>query len=29
MMIAYMQDAWRAIGVEMTPRAMEFSALVE
>ena len=28
-MIAYMQDAWRAIGVEMTPRAMEFSALVE
>ena len=28
-MIAYMQDAWRAIGVNVTPRAMEFSALVE
>jgi peptide/nickel transport system substrate-binding protein len=28
-LIAYMQDAWRAIGVEATPRAMEFSALVE
>jgi peptide/nickel transport system substrate-binding protein len=28
-MVAYMQDAWRAIGVEMTPRAMEFAALVE
>jgi peptide/nickel transport system substrate-binding protein len=28
-MIAYMQDAWRTIGVEATPRAMEFSALVE
>ena len=28
-LIAYMQDAWQAIGVEMTPRALEFSALVE
>ena len=28
-MVAYMQDAWQAIGVEMTPRAMEFAALVE
>jgi peptide/nickel transport system substrate-binding protein len=28
-LVAYMQDAWKAIGVEMTPRAMEFSALVE
>ncbi|MGH2617213.1 MAG: ABC transporter substrate-binding protein, partial [Thermomicrobiales bacterium] len=28
-LIAYMQDAWRAIGVEPTPRAMEFSALVD
>ena len=27
--VAYMQDAWRAIGVEMTPRALEFPALVE
>jgi peptide/nickel transport system substrate-binding protein len=28
-MIAYYQDAWKAIGVELRPRAMEFSALVE
>jgi peptide/nickel transport system substrate-binding protein len=28
-LIAYMQDAWRAIGVDMTPRAVEFSALSE
>jgi peptide/nickel transport system substrate-binding protein len=28
-LVAYMQDAWRAIGVEMTPRALEFAALVE
>ena len=28
-LIAYMQDAWRAIGLEPTPRAMEFSALVD
>ncbi len=27
--IAYMQDAWRQIGVEATPRAMEFSAMIE
>ena len=27
--VAYMQDAWREIGVDMTPRATEFSALVE
>src|SRR5215207_8459746 len=26
-LIAYMQDAWRAIGVDMKPRAVEFSAL--
>ncbi len=28
-LIAYMQDAWRGIGIDVTPRAMEFSALVE
>jgi peptide/nickel transport system substrate-binding protein len=28
-LVAYMQDAWRAIGVEATPRAVEFSSLVE
>jgi peptide/nickel transport system substrate-binding protein len=27
--VAYMQDAWRAIGVEATPRALEFPALIE
>ncbi len=27
--LAYMQDAWRAIGVDMTPRALEFAALVD
>jgi peptide/nickel transport system substrate-binding protein len=27
--VAYMQDAWRAIGVEMTPAALEFAALVD
>ena len=27
--VAYMQDAWEAIGVDMTPRALEFPALVE
>jgi peptide/nickel transport system substrate-binding protein len=27
--LAYLQDAWRSIGVEMTPRALEFAALVE
>jgi peptide/nickel transport system substrate-binding protein len=28
-LIAYMQDAWKAIGVDLTPRAMEFAALVD
>ena len=28
-MVAYLQDAWKAIGVDATPRALEFSALVE
>ena len=27
--VAYMQDAWRSIGVEATPRALEFPALIE
>jgi peptide/nickel transport system substrate-binding protein len=27
--VTYLQDAWRMIGVEATPRALEFSALVE
>lgn len=27
--IAYMQDAWKAIGVAMTPRALEFPALID
>ena len=27
--VAYLQDAWRAIGVEMTPRSLEFPALIE
>jgi peptide/nickel transport system substrate-binding protein len=27
--VAYMQDAWRNIGVEATPRALEFPALIE
>jgi peptide/nickel transport system substrate-binding protein len=27
--VAYMQDAWRGIGVDMTPRALEFPALIE
>ncbi len=27
--LAYMQDAWRAIGIDMTPRAIEFPALVD
>lgn len=26
---AYLQDAWRAVGVEVTPRALEFAALIE
>ncbi len=27
--VAYFQDAWSQIGVSMTPRALEFSALIE
>jgi peptide/nickel transport system substrate-binding protein len=27
--VAYMQDAWRDIGIDMTPRALEFPSLVE
>jgi peptide/nickel transport system substrate-binding protein len=27
--VAYMQDAWKAIGVNMTPRSLEFPALIE
>ena len=27
--VAYLQDAWRQIGVEATPRAMEFAAMIE
>jgi peptide/nickel transport system substrate-binding protein len=27
--VAYMQDAWRAIGVDATPRALEDAALIE
>jgi peptide/nickel transport system substrate-binding protein len=27
--VTYLQDAWRAIGVEMTPRSLEFPALIE
>jgi peptide/nickel transport system substrate-binding protein len=28
-MVAYMQDAWRDVGIDMTPRALEFPALIE
>jgi peptide/nickel transport system substrate-binding protein len=28
-MVAYMQDAWAEIGVAATPRALEFTALIE
>ncbi|MBA2753241.1 MAG: hypothetical protein H0U40_02100 [Chloroflexia bacterium] len=28
-LVAYIQDAWRQVGVEMTPRALEFPALIE
>jgi len=28
-LVAYMQDAWGAVGVEATPRALEFPALME
>jgi peptide/nickel transport system substrate-binding protein len=27
--VAYMQDAWREVGIDMTPRALEFPALIE
>ena len=28
-LVAYMQDAWRDVGIEVIPRALEFPALVE
>jgi peptide/nickel transport system substrate-binding protein len=28
-MVAYMQDAWKAVGIDMQPQALEFSALIE
>ena len=28
-MAAYIQDAWKAIGVDMTPKSLEFPALIE
>jgi peptide/nickel transport system substrate-binding protein len=28
-MVAYMQDAWRAIGIEVSPQALDFNALIE
>jgi peptide/nickel transport system substrate-binding protein len=28
-LVAYFQDAWRAIGVDVTPRSLEFAALIE
>lgn len=28
-LVAYLQDAWRAVGIEITPKALEFSALIE
>lgn len=27
--VAYMQDAWKAVGIAATPRALEFPALIE
>jgi peptide/nickel transport system substrate-binding protein len=27
--MAYVQDAWRAVGVDATPRSLEFPALIE
>lgn len=27
--VAYMQDAWKAVGIAATPRALEFAALIE
>jgi peptide/nickel transport system substrate-binding protein len=28
-MVAYLQDAWKSVGVDAQPRALEFSALIE
>lgn len=28
-MVAYMQDAWKTVGIAMTPKPLEFSALIE
>ena len=28
-LVAYMQDAWKQVGIDITPRGMEFSALIE
>jgi len=28
-LVAYMQDAWKAVGIAITPKALEFSALIE
>jgi peptide/nickel transport system substrate-binding protein len=28
-LVAYLQDAWKAVGIGITPRALEFSALIE
>jgi ABC-type transport system substrate-binding protein len=28
-MIAYFQDAWKAVGIEIQPKSLEFSALIE
>lgn len=28
-LVAYMQDAWKAVGIAATPRALEFPALIE
>lgn len=28
-LVAYMQDAWKAVGIDATPRALEFPALIE
>jgi peptide/nickel transport system substrate-binding protein len=28
-LVAYLQDAWKQVGIDMTPNALEFSALIE
>ncbi|HQY32084.1 MAG TPA: ABC transporter substrate-binding protein, partial [Thermomicrobiales bacterium] len=28
-LVAYMQDAWKAVGINITPKGLEFSALIE